>query len=88
MNKKYLSIPVYVAMAAVLFLKLGVVRKLFELSLWPDMTFYMNLGLQPGVALPIAGSILTQIGGIPIIGIILVLTRIFVTAHLEKKGKQ
>ena len=59
MNKKYLSIPVYVAMAAVLFLKLGVVRKLFELSLWPDMTFYMNLGLQPGIVLPVFGSILT-----------------------------
>lgn len=84
MNKKYLSIPVYVAMAAVLFLKSGVVRKLFELSLWPDMTFYMNLGLQPGVALPIAGSILTQIGGIPIIGIILVLASLFALSAVMK----
>ena len=88
MNKKYFSIPVYVAMAVVLFLKLGVVRKLFELSLWPDMTFYTNLGLQPGVALPVLGSILTQIGGIPIIGIILVLASLFALTAVVKSLHQ
>ncbi|MBQ6253285.1 MAG: hypothetical protein IJK05_01320 [Bacteroidales bacterium] len=64
---------VYAAMALVLILKLPVIRKLFELSLWPDMTFYLNLGLQPGFALPVAGSVLTQIGGIPLIGAALVI---------------
>ena len=48
MNKKLLRMVIYAAMAVVLILKLGVIRKLFELSLWPDMTFYTNLGLQPG----------------------------------------
>lgn len=72
MNKKYLRFAIYAAMAAVLILKLQVVRKLFELSLWPDMTFFTNLGLQPGVALPVIGSVLTQVSGIPLVGVALV----------------
>lgn len=65
---------VYAAMALVLVLKLPVLKKMFELSLWPDMGFYLNLGLQPGVALPIVGSILTQVGGLsPILEAVLVL---------------
>ena len=54
---------VFLAMALVLIMKLPVLQKMFDLSLWPDMTFYLNLGLQPGVALPVLGSIITQIGG-------------------------
>ena len=74
-NLSYISKAlVYSAMAIVLILKLPVLRKMFELSLWPDMTFFLNLGLQPGVALPILGSILTQIGGAsPVLEAILVL---------------
>ena len=68
------GLVVYAAMALVLVLKLPVLKKMFELSLWPDMSFYLNLGLQPGVALPVLGSILTQIGGLsPILEAILVL---------------
>lgn len=68
------GVVVYAAMALVLVLKLPVLKKMFELSLWPDMTFYTNLGLQPGVALPVLGSILTQIGGLsPVLEAILVL---------------
>ena len=54
---------VFLAMALVLIMKLPVLQKMFDLSLWPDMTFYLNLGLQPGVVLPVLGSIITQIGG-------------------------
>ena len=65
---------VYAAMALVLIMKLPVLQKMFELSLWPDMSFYLNLGLQPGVALPVLGSIMTQVGGLsPILEAILVL---------------
>ena len=85
MKKKYLAILVYGAMAAVLFLKLGVVRKLFELSLWPDMTFYTNLGLQPGVLLPILGSVLTQVSGLPVLGVLLVLLSLACLTSLVKK---
>ena len=85
MKKKYLAILVYAAMAAVLFLKLGVVRKLFELSLWPDMTFYTNLGLQPGVLLPILGSVLTQVSGLPLLGVLLVLLSLACLTSLVKK---
>ena len=54
---------VFIAMALVLVMKLPVLQKMFEQSLWPDMTFYLNLGLQPGVALPVLGSILTSAKG-------------------------
>ena len=73
MKYKHSRILIYAAMAIVLILKLGVIRKLSELSLWPDMTFYTDLGMQPGVVLPILGSVLTQISGIPILGVALVL---------------
>ena len=85
MNKKFLRIFIYAAMAVVLILKLGVIRKLFELSLWPDMTFYTNVGLQPGVVLPILGSILTQISGIPILGVALVLFSLWCLSLIVRK---
>ena len=85
MNKKFLRIVIYVAMAVVLVLKLGVIRKLFELSLWPDMTFYTNLGLQPGVVLPVLSSILTQISGIPILGVALVLLSLWCLSLIVSK---
>ena len=69
---------VFIAMAIVLVMKLPVLQKMFEQSLWPDMTFYLNLGLQPGVALPVLGSILTQIGGASsILQAVLVLLSLF-----------
>lgn len=85
MNKKFLRIVIYAAMAVVLILKLGVIRKLFELSLWPDMTFYANLGLQPGVVLPVLGSILTQVSGIPILGVALVLLSLWCLSWVVRK---
>ena len=85
MKKKYQGIILFSSMAVVLILKLGVIRKLFELSLWPDMNFYLNLGLQPGVALPVLGSILTQISGIPVLGVALVLLSLWCLTLAVKK---
>ena len=77
---------VFLAMALVLIMKLPVLQKMFDLSLWPDMTFYLNLGLQPGVALPVLGSILTQVGGVaPLIQAILVLLSLVVLTVVVKK---
>ena len=77
---------VFLAMALVLILKLPVLQKMFELSLWPDMTFYLNLGLQPGVALPVLGSILTQLGGASsVLQAVLVLISLAGLAILMKK---
>lgn len=76
---------VYAGMALVLIPKLPVIRELFALSLWPDMTFYLNVGFQPGFVLPVTGSVLTQIGGIPVIGIILVLLSMALLTLVMKK---
>lgn len=76
---------VYAGMALILIPKLPVLRKLFALSLWPDMTFYLNVGFQPGFVLPVTGSVLTQIGGIPVIGIILVLLSMAVLTLVTRK---
>ena len=76
---------VFIAMALVLVMKLPVLQKMFEQSLWPDMTFYLNLGLQPGVALPVLGSILTQIGGASsILQAVLVLLSLFLLTVVMK----
>lgn len=77
---------VFLAMALVLIMKLPVLQKMFDLSLWPDMTFYLNLGLQPGVALPVLGSIMTQIGGASaVLQAILVLLSLFVLTTVVKR---
>ncbi len=76
---------VFIAMALVLVMKLPVLQKMFEQSLWPDMTFYLNLGLQPGVALPVLGSILTQIGGASsVLQAVLVLLSLFLLTVVMK----
>ena len=77
---------VFLAMALVLIMKLPVLQKMFDLSLWPDMTFYLNLGLQPGVALPVLGSIITQIGGASaVLQAILVLLSLVVLTVVVKR---
>ena len=82
MKKHQPGIILFSAMAAVLLMKLGVIRKLFELSLWPDLTYYFGLGFQPGVLLPIFGSVLTQVSGIPLVGVVLVLASLGYLSHL------
>lgn len=76
---------VFIAMALVQVMKLPVLQKMFEQSLWPDMTFYLNLGLQPGVTLPVLGSILTQIGGASsVLQAVLVLLSLFLLTVVMK----
>lgn len=58
---------------------------MYNLSMWPDMTFYMNLGLQPGVLLPIAGSLLTQFCAIPVLGILLILLSLLLLTFVSRK---
>ncbi len=70
-----LSAHIIVILIAALALlsKNGVIMKMYALSQWPDMSFYTTLGLQPGVLLQIAGSVLTQFCAVPLLGGFLVL---------------
>lgn len=58
---------------ALLVLKDDVLAKMYALSLWPDMTFYLTSGLQPGVLLPVLGSVLTQLCPRPWMATVLIL---------------
>ena len=62
-----------VAALALLILKDDVLAKMYALSLWPDMTFYLTSGLQPGVLLPVLGSVLTQLCPLPVMAVVLIL---------------
>lgn len=59
--------------ALVLLAKQCVILKMYALSQWPDLTFYGTLGLQPGVALPVLGSVLTAFCKFPVVGVLLIL---------------
>lgn len=75
MKKKIspIAIVLYLAMALLLLAKLDFVRKMYDLSQMPDLSFYFGVGLQPGVLLPIAGSVFTQFCYFPVIGAIFIM---------------
>lgn len=88
MKKKIspLAIVLYLAMALMLVAKLDFVRKMYDLSQMPDMTFYFGVGLQPGVLLPIVGSVLTQFCYFPVLGAALVLLSMMGLTAVCKKA--
>lgn len=76
---------IFAAMVIVLILKKSLILKMYALSLWPDMTFYTSLGLQPGVALPVIASVITQFCHFFPIGILLILLSLYALAAVMKK---
>lgn len=87
MKKKISPIPViiYLVMTLLLAAKLDVIRKMYDLSKMPDMSFFLGIGLQPGVLLPITGSILTQFCHFPLLGAILIVLSLAGLTELCKK---
>lgn len=86
MKKKIspISIVLYLAMLLMLVAKLDVISKMYDLSQMPDMTFYFGVGLQPGVLLPVLGSIMTQFCHFPVIGAILVVLSMAILTGVSK----
>ena len=64
---------VYAWMLLILLAKQCVLQKGYSLSMWPLMTYYLSMGLRPGVLLPVLGSMLTAFCKFPVIGPVLVL---------------
>jgi len=84
-DKSAAILAVYAAMALVLLAKQCVILKMYALSQWPDLTFFSTLGLQPGVVLPVLGSVLTAFCRFPVIGILLILLSLAgLTASVRK----
>ncbi len=73
------------AALVLLVLKDDVLAKMYALSLWPDMTFYLTSGLQPGVLLPVLGSVLTQLSPLPVVAMVLVLGSLAALMLLSSK---
>jgi len=79
------AVALLVAALVLLVLKDDVLAKMYALSLWPDMTFYLTSGLQPGVLLPVLGSVLTQLCPVPAVAIVLLLLSLCALMGLTAK---